>query len=220
MFYVYLMRAGDKHYKVGVTKDLIKRVKAIQTSNPNRIELVTSRLVEMPYAIEKELHDKLVTLAAGGGTEWFTLQPPQALELCIFIQKYPHIELSERVIVKTLLDRQLMWKKTVEKKLDTILNNYQKAVVRTIETRTRSAPVPVDVPEPVSDSMPQRDQLDQDIDRALAIFRAEDKASTSLLQRRLSIGYGRAARIMDELESRDFISAADGNRPRQLKEML
>jgi S-DNA-T family DNA segregation ATPase FtsK/SpoIIIE len=42
------------------------------------------------------------------------------------------------------------------------------------------------------------------------------KASTSLLQRRLRIGYGRAARLIEEMEERGIISSADGNRPRDV----
>lgn len=42
------------------------------------------------------------------------------------------------------------------------------------------------------------------------------KASTSLLQRRLRIGYGRAARIMETMEEQGIIGAADGSRPREV----
>lgn len=42
------------------------------------------------------------------------------------------------------------------------------------------------------------------------------KASTSLLQRRLRIGYGKASRIIDEMEERGIIGAADGSRPREV----
>ncbi len=44
-----------------------------------------------------------------------------------------------------------------------------------------------------------------------------DKASASLLQRRLSIGYARAARILDQLEAAGVVSAADGAKPREVK---
>lgn len=42
------------------------------------------------------------------------------------------------------------------------------------------------------------------------------KASTSLLQRRLRIGYSRAARIMEEMEEQGIIGPADGARPRDV----
>ncbi|MEO8863039.1 MAG: DNA translocase FtsK 4TM domain-containing protein [Candidatus Saccharimonadales bacterium] len=43
-----------------------------------------------------------------------------------------------------------------------------------------------------------------------------NKASTSLLQRRLRIGYGKAARFMETMEEQGVISPADGNRPREV----
>ncbi len=42
------------------------------------------------------------------------------------------------------------------------------------------------------------------------------KISTSLLQRRLSIGYGKAAKIIDTMEEMGFVSAPDGNKPRKI----
>jgi S-DNA-T family DNA segregation ATPase FtsK/SpoIIIE len=42
------------------------------------------------------------------------------------------------------------------------------------------------------------------------------KASTSLLQRRLRIGYGRAAHLIDMMERDGLVGAADGPRPREL----
>ncbi len=42
------------------------------------------------------------------------------------------------------------------------------------------------------------------------------KASTSLLQRRLRIGYGRAARLIETMEEQGIIGNADGNRPREV----
>ena len=42
------------------------------------------------------------------------------------------------------------------------------------------------------------------------------KASTSLLQRRLRIGYSKAARIMEEMEENGVIGPQDGSRPREV----
>ena len=42
------------------------------------------------------------------------------------------------------------------------------------------------------------------------------KASTSLLQRRLGIGYGRAAKLIDTMEEQGIVSSATGNKPREV----
>jgi len=42
------------------------------------------------------------------------------------------------------------------------------------------------------------------------------KASTSLLQRRLAIGYNRAARIMDQLEKAGIVGSPRGSKPREV----
>jgi S-DNA-T family DNA segregation ATPase FtsK/SpoIIIE len=42
------------------------------------------------------------------------------------------------------------------------------------------------------------------------------KASTSLLQRKLRIGYSKAARIMEDMEDNGIIGPADGARPREV----
>ena len=44
---------------------------------------------------------------------------------------------------------------------------------------------------------------------SIDIISREGKASTSLLQRKLQIGYNRAARIMDQLEEQGYISSAN-----------
>lgn len=49
---------------------------------------------------------------------------------------------------------------------------------------------------------------------AVSVVLENNKASTSLLQRRLRIGYGRAATLIEEMEQRGIIGAADGARPR------
>lgn len=51
---------------------------------------------------------------------------------------------------------------------------------------------------------------------AVRVVIESGKASTSLLQRRLRIGYGRASRIIDEMEERGVIGPADGARPREV----
>jgi len=57
------------------------------------------------------------------------------------------------------------------------------------------------------------DSMYQDAVRSVVEGR---KASTSYLQRRLRIGYSRAARLIEEMEEQGVIGAADGNRPREV----
>ncbi|HEY1644991.1 MAG TPA: DNA translocase FtsK, partial [Candidatus Saccharimonadales bacterium] len=51
---------------------------------------------------------------------------------------------------------------------------------------------------------------------AVGVVIDSHKASTSLLQRRLRIGYGRAARLIETMEEQGIIGAADGSRPREV----
>ena len=51
---------------------------------------------------------------------------------------------------------------------------------------------------------------------ALKIIVAEQKASASYLQRRLRIGYNKAARIMEDLEEAGAVSPQDGSKPRKV----
>jgi len=57
---------------------------------------------------------------------------------------------------------------------------------------------------------------DELIDEAIQIVIETGQASTSLLQRKLRIGYNRAARLIDEMETRGVISGRNGSKPRQV----
>ncbi len=70
-----------------------------------------------------------------------------------------------------------------------------------------------------SSANPENDVSDEDeelIEKCLEIIFQEKKASTSLLQRRLRLGYTRAARMIDILEQRNIIGPGDGARPREI----
>jgi S-DNA-T family DNA segregation ATPase FtsK/SpoIIIE len=54
------------------------------------------------------------------------------------------------------------------------------------------------------------------VDKCLEVMRQEKKASTSLFQRRLRLGYTRAARILDILEMRGYVAAGEGAKPREI----
>ena len=60
------------------------------------------------------------------------------------------------------------------------------------------------------------DGQDPKFNEALRIAVENDRISTSLLQRTLSIGYGRAAKIIGEMERRGFVGPAVDNKPREI----
>ena len=69
-----------------------------------------------------------------------------------------------------------------------------------------------------------RKQAEPDYDEEVTLSEQETldivtdmgRASTSVLQRRLSIGYGRAAKILDSMERQGFIGPAEGSKPRKV----
>lgn len=210
MKYVYMLKVGDKHYKVGVALNVQSRVKDLQTSNPNVIEVVTTKLVEETYKIEGSLHDYLVQMKADGGREWFVLTPEQAIALAILINKQPAVDISQQITLRTILAEQTKRQVSLEQKVDTV---YKKL---------RNIPLDKETIETVKKIQEDKDRPDERLDDdllmqdALKVIHTEERASTSLLQRKLRIGYGRAARLIEELEEQGVIGAADGSRAREV----
>ncbi|WP_272031972.1 DNA translocase FtsK [Oceanobacillus kimchii] len=60
------------------------------------------------------------------------------------------------------------------------------------------------------------DEEDELLQEAISFVIAQNGASTSLLQRHFKIGYNRAARLIDSLESRGIISGQNGSKPREI----
>ena len=54
------------------------------------------------------------------------------------------------------------------------------------------------------------------VPKAIEVIRSSKRASTSMLQRRLKIGYNRAARIMDILEDQGIVGPENGSSPREI----
>ncbi|MEK7145036.1 MAG: DNA translocase FtsK 4TM domain-containing protein [Patescibacteria group bacterium] len=76
---------------------------------------------------------------------------------------------------------------------------------------------PNDVIGLVNGSFGSDDDIDDDLyEDARATVEAAGRASTSYLQRKLKIGYSRAARLMDVLEEHGVIGPADGSKPREV----
>ena len=70
-----------------------------------------------------------------------------------------------------------------------------------------------------SAAMPEEEISDEDeelVEKCIEIIKQEGKASTSMLQRRLRLGYTRAARVVDILEQRGMLGPKDGAKDREI----
>jgi len=62
----------------------------------------------------------------------------------------------------------------------------------------------------------EQEEKDEFFSEAVRVIRQYDRASASLLQRRLKIGYARAARIIDQMEKVGIVGPAEGAKPREV----
>lgn len=86
---------------------------------------------------------------------------------------------------------------------------------------SQSAPVfEVAIHEKIqSNAAPEDEVTEEDeelVQKCIEIMRQEKKASTSLFQRRLRLGYTRAARVVDILEQRGYVAPGEGAKPREI----
>jgi S-DNA-T family DNA segregation ATPase FtsK/SpoIIIE len=95
--------------------------------------------------------------------------------------------------------------KEIERVVDFLKHNGTPDYNYAITERERSATM--------FDNSSENDDL---LDEAIHYMISAGKASTSMLQRRLKIGYSRAARIMDILEEKGIIGPQDGAKPREV----
>ena len=63
---------------------------------------------------------------------------------------------------------------------------------------------------------PETGDGDEMTPAAVEVLLETGQASVSMLQRRLKLGYARAARIMDELEEKGIVGPFEGSKPRQM----
>ena len=79
--------------------------------------------------------------------------------------------------------------------------NYDEKAIETVEEKSKVAEI---------------DDEDELLDEATRIIIEENTASVSLLQRKLRIGYARAGRIIDQLETKGIVGPYEGSKPRKV----
>ena len=83
---------------------------------------------------------------------------------------------------------------------------------------------PMELPEPIDDNnggsigsgSADMSTLDPYFEEAAHAIVLSQQGSTSMIQRRFSIGYNRAGRLMDQLEQVGIVGAAQGSKPREV----
>ena len=94
--------------------------------------------------------------------------------------------------------------------------NYDDAVMKDIEKK--AAQTGSSKPATASDPEPNDAELDGDemLPAAVDVILETNQASVSMLQRRLKLGYARAARIVDEMEEKGIVGPFQGSKPREI----
>ncbi|NTV31232.1 DNA translocase FtsK [candidate division WWE3 bacterium] len=99
------------------------------------------------------------------------------------------------------------------------LAQYQSPYMTNVNTfsNTESIDSPSNpITGPVNNGLTPIQPEDDKFIEAVEVILNHDKASASLLQRRLKVGYARAARLLDELEEKGMVGPQDGSNPRDV----
>jgi len=93
--------------------------------------------------------------------------------------------------------------------------NYDSGVLAQIEENSKQSGKQSSAPA-AADSQDSDDGCDEMLTQAVDVIMETGQASVSMLQRRLKLGYARAARIVDEMEERGIVGPFSGSKPREL----
>jgi S-DNA-T family DNA segregation ATPase FtsK/SpoIIIE len=93
--------------------------------------------------------------------------------------------------------------------------NYDSTVIAQIEENAKQSGKQSG-PVTASDSHEGDEGCDELLTQAVDVIMETGQASVSMLQRRLKLGYARAARIVDEMEERGIVGPFSGSKPREL----
>ena len=130
------------------------------------------------------------------------------------------VEQAREVLIKDMLELEEILQKINESDnfIDTADDEYDEEFISQLESESEEVTLPDFEAEEgeddgVSLDVKDRDPLFEEAARSIVLMQ---QASTSSLQRRYSIGYNRAGRLMDQLEAAGIVGPAVGGRPREV----
>jgi DNA segregation ATPase FtsK/SpoIIIE-like protein len=211
--YVYLVRAGANKYKIGVSRNVEKRIAALQTSNIHLVELVCAKRTVADSEYEKKLHKKVREFSGTGGKEWFHLSPEQAIEIAIEISDAPEVDVAENIIqdlkreVSKIIEAYEFRLAEETKQLE-----FKKLQFEEMRSGSSLEPPVKKTTQPIDIMALRKEADEEDYLVAKEIVLKNQHASTSFLQRRMRIGYGKAARHIERMEEEGLIGPLDGIR--------
>lgn len=108
----------------------------------------------------------------------------------------------------------------VKKVVDYLIENYEEIQTDAIVTQRPDVPETALFSANFNDPSLEENDDDELYEQAREIVMQAGKASTSYLQRRLKVGYARAARLIDLLEERGVVGPGEGAKPREVLQSM
>ncbi|MBE6038093.1 MAG: DNA translocase FtsK [Anaerofustis stercorihominis] len=182
-----LARAAGIHLVVATQRPSVDVITGLIKANiPSRIAFSVTSQTDSRTILDASGADKLV----GRGDMLFAPNNSKAMRAqCAYVSE----EDVERVV-------EFIKQQSVAKYDDEVYEDIKSSAEQTITNST-------------GETTAFEDEL---LPKAMEVAFEKMIISTSTIQRRLRIGYARAGRIIDEMEDRGFISAADGSKPRNV----
>lgn len=184
-------RAAGVHLVIATQRPSADIITGIMKANiPSRIAFAVASSMESRIILDMTGAEKLV---GKGDMLYFPVgsSKPQRVQGCMITE-----EEIDRVVnfVKQSGEAQYS---------DEVMQKIEESLVDKSETKSAAAEAVADETDPLFDD-------------AVEVLLETGQASVSMLQRRLKLGYSRAARLIDQMEERGVVGPFEGSKPRQL----
>ena len=189
-----MARAAGMHLVIATQRPSVDVITGIIKANiPSRISLSVSSQVDSRTIIDSVGAEKLL---GNGDMLYYPVGIPKPIRVqgCYLSDKE-----VENVVTFIKNQAQTSYDADVQKEIDKIAANTGAKKKETVSTDDGEA-------GPSDEMLP----------KAIEVVVEAQSASTTLLQRKLKLGYARAARIVDELEERGIIGPYEGAKPRKV----